>query len=548
MKIATIVGARPQFIKMAPVSKKLRKHFDLIVVHTGQHYDYEMSGIFFEQLNIPEPDYYLGVGSGTHGYQTGEMLKKIEKVLIKEKPKLILVYGDTNSTLAGALAAVKLHIKVAHVEAGLRSFDKEMPEEINRVLTDHVSDYLFAPTKTAVKNLRNEGIRSGVYLTGDVMYDALLDSIKIARKNSKVLDRLGLKPKEYLLATVHRAENTDNQKNLENIIKAFIESDELIVFPAHPRTQKYLKAYGLVKKIKNASNIILIPPMSYLDMLILEANAKKILTDSGGVQKEAYFLKVPCITLRERTEWVETVEDGWNVLVGADKEKIINEYERAVVLRLGKFLAVKGPGLIILIPIIDKMRKLDLRTVTLDVPPQEVITKDNVSIRVSAVVYFRVIDPEKAFLQVEDYHYATSQLAQTTLRSVCGQAELDEILAEREKLNIKLQEILDADTEPWGVKVSKVEIKEIDLPEEMKRAMAKQAEAERERRAKIINAEGELQASKTLLEAAQVMAQNPITLQLRYLQTLTEISTEKNSTIIFPLPLEILKAISASHK
>lgn len=228
--------------------------------------------------------------------------------------------------------------------------------------------------------------------------------------------------------------------------------------------------------------------------------------------------------------------------------KIINEYERAVVLRLGKFLAVKGPGLIILIPIIDKMRKLDLRTVTLDVPPQEVITKDNVSIRVSAVVYFRVIDPEKAFLQVEDYHYATSQLAQTTLRSVCGQAELDEILAEREKLNIKLQEILDADTEPWGVKVSKVEIKEIDLPEEMKRAMAKQAEAERERRAKIINAEGELQASKTLLEAAQVMAQNPITLQLRYLQTLTEISTEKNSTIIFPLPLEILKAISASHK
>jgi len=228
--------------------------------------------------------------------------------------------------------------------------------------------------------------------------------------------------------------------------------------------------------------------------------------------------------------------------------KIINEYERAVVLRLGKFLAVKGPGLIFLIPIIDRMRKLDLRTVTLDVPPQEVITKDNVSIRVSAVVYFRVIDPEKAFLQVEDYHYATSQLAQTTLRSVCGQAELDEILAEREKLNIKLQEILDADTEPWGVKVSKVEIKEIDLPEEMKRAMAKQAEAERERRAKIINAEGELQASKTLLEAAQIMAQNPITLQLRYLQTLTEISTEKNSTIIFPLPLEILKAISASYK
>lgn len=224
--------------------------------------------------------------------------------------------------------------------------------------------------------------------------------------------------------------------------------------------------------------------------------------------------------------------------------KIINEYERAVVLRLGKFLAVKGPGIILLIPVIDRMRKIDLRTVTLDVPPQEVITKDNVSIKVSAVVYFRVVEPEKAFLQVEDYYYATSQLSQTTLRSVCGQAELDEILSEREKLNLKLQEILDADTEPWGVKVSKVEIKEIDLPEEMKRAMAKQAEAERERRAKIISADGEYQASKTLLEAAKIMAENPITLQLRYLQTLTEIATEKNSTILFPLPIEILKAIT----
>ena len=226
--------------------------------------------------------------------------------------------------------------------------------------------------------------------------------------------------------------------------------------------------------------------------------------------------------------------------------KIINEYERAVILRLGKFYSVKGPGLIILIPIIDKMIKIDLRIVTLDVPPQEIITKDNVSIRVSAVVYYRVMDPEKAFLQVEDYHYATSQLAQTTLRSICGQAELDEVLAEREKLNLKIQEILDADTEPWGVKVSKVEIKEIDLPEEMKRAMAKQAEAERERRAKIISADGEYQAAKTLLEASQIMAQNPITLQLRYLQTLTEIATEKNSTILFPLPLEILKAFTNS--
>ncbi len=323
MKVATIVGARPQFIKMAPVSRELRKHFDEIVIHTGQHYDYEMNKIFFEQLNIPEPDYYLGVGSGTHGYQTGEMLKRIEEVLIEEKPDLVLVYGDTNSTLAGALAAVKLHIKVAHVEAGLRGFDKKMPEEINRVLTDHVSDYLFAPTETAIKNLHREGIKDGVYLTGDVMYDALLHNIKIARKKSRILDKLGLRPKEYMLATVHRAENTDNRKNLESIIDAFIESNELIVFPAHPRTQKYLKTYGLMKKIEKATNIILIPPVGYLDMLVLEENARKILTDSGGVQKEAYFLKVPCITLRDRTEWVETVEDGWNILVGANKGKIL---------------------------------------------------------------------------------------------------------------------------------------------------------------------------------------------------------------------------------
>ncbi len=221
--------------------------------------------------------------------------------------------------------------------------------------------------------------------------------------------------------------------------------------------------------------------------------------------------------------------------------RVLKEYERAVVFRLGRFLAVKGPGLIILIPVIDKMRKVDLRVVTLDVPPQEVITRDNVSIKVSAVVYFRVLEADKAVIQVEDYFYATSQLAQTTLRSICGQAELDEILAERDKLNARIQEILDADTEPWGVKVSKVEIKEIDLPEEMKRAMAKQAEAERERRAKIINAEGELQASKTLAEAARIMAQEPASLQLRFLQTLREVAAENNSTILFPVPIDLLK-------
>ena len=252
MKIVTVVGTRPQFIKMAPVSRELREHFNEIVLHTGQHYDYEMNKIFFEQLNIPELDYYLGVGSGTHGYQTGEMIKRIEKILLEEKPDLVLVYGDTNSTLAGALAAVKLHIKVAHVEAGLRSFDKRMPEEVNRILTDHISDILFCPTETAVKNLYNEGIKNGVYLTGDVMFDALLTNIQIVERNSKILTELGLKPKDYCLATVHRAENTDNRKNLENIINAFIESEELIVFLAHLRTVKFLKIYGLLDRLKKA--------------------------------------------------------------------------------------------------------------------------------------------------------------------------------------------------------------------------------------------------------------------------------------------------------
>lgn len=231
------------------------------------------------------------------------------------------------------------------------------------------------------------------------------------------------------------------------------------------------------------------------------------------------------------------------VLFLASAIRILREYERAVVFRLGRFLSVKGPGLIILIPVIDKMRKVDLRVTTLDVPTQEVITRDNVSLNVSAVVYFRVVEPDKAVIQVEDYYYATSQLAQTTLRSICGQAELDEILAERDKLNAKIQKILDADTEPWGVKVSKVEIKEIDLPEEMKRAMAKQAEAERERRAKIINAEGELQASETLAEAARIMSEQSASLQLRFLQTLREVATENNSTIIFPLPIDLIKPL-----
>lgn len=275
MRVATVVGARPQFIKMAPLSRELRKYFEEIVIHTGQHYDYEMDRIFFEQLNIPPPDYNLGVGSGFHGYQTGEMLKRIEDVLIKESPDLVIVYGDTNSTLAGALAAAKLRIRVAHVEAGLRCFDRTVPEEVNRVLTDHISDLLFVPTERAVKNLYNEGIKNGVYLTGDVMLDALLHNITIAEKESKIIQELGVEAKSYLLVTVHRAENTDNRARLENIIECLVKCKRKTIFPIHPRTKAFLEKYSLLDKLKNADHIILTKPLSYFDMLVLEKTQDK---------------------------------------------------------------------------------------------------------------------------------------------------------------------------------------------------------------------------------------------------------------------------------
>lgn len=322
MKIVTIVGARPQFIKCAPVSRALRAEHTEVLVHTGQHYDANMSDVFFTELAIPAPDYHLGIGSGPQGEQTGRMLAAIEKVLLREEPDMVLVYGDTNSTLAGALAAVKLHIPVAHVEAGLRSFDRSMPEEINRVVTDHVSDLLFCPTQTAVDNLAAEGITTGVHLTGDVMVDALLYNTGIAEESSTVLEDLGLVGGEYSVATVHRASNTDTEENLRSIVEAFGEIDGPIVFPAHPRTVKYLKEYGLYDHLPE--NIRLTEPLAYLDMLHLMRHARMILTDSGGVQKEAYILKVPCVTLRENTEWVETLVDGWNVLVGADRERIVD--------------------------------------------------------------------------------------------------------------------------------------------------------------------------------------------------------------------------------
>jgi UDP-GlcNAc3NAcA epimerase len=324
MKIASIVGARPQFIKCAPLSKELRKGHHEVLIHTGQHYDYEMSKLFFDQLGISKPDYNLGVGSASHGKQTGEMLMELEKVLLEEKPDFVLVYGDTNSTLAGALAAVKLHIPVGHVEAGLRSFDKTMPEEVNRILTDHASDLLFSPTNTAVDNLRSEGITRGIHLTGDVMYDVLRYSTKIAKK-SGVLEEFDIRAKGYVLTTIHRPSNTDDATNLSNILEALSESGENVVFPIHPRTLNLIKKHRLERKIKK--NVFITKPVGYFDFIWLELNAKKILTDSGGIQKEAYILKVPCITLRENTEWIETVEDGWNVLVGSNKEKIRDAME-----------------------------------------------------------------------------------------------------------------------------------------------------------------------------------------------------------------------------
>lgn len=320
MKIVSIVGARPQFIKCAPLSRILRTKHNEIILHTGQHYDPEMSDIFFNELGIPKPDYNLGIGSGTHGEQTGKMMIKIEKVLKIERPDIVLVYGDTNSTVSGALVASKLQIKVAHVEAGLRSFDRKMPEEINRVMTDHISDILFCPTKTAVENLKKEGITKRVFNVGDVMADALEYNKKIADDKSTIIKDLNLESKKFMVATVHRASNTDRIKSLTAIVEAFCETNETIVFPVHPRTEKYLKQYNLWDKLCNC--VIAIKPVGYLDMIKLMVNSKKILTDSGGIQKEAYMLGVPCITIRENTEWIETVEDGGNMLVGADCKKI----------------------------------------------------------------------------------------------------------------------------------------------------------------------------------------------------------------------------------
>ena len=326
-KIVTVIGARPQFVKASVVSKELRKKFKEVIIHTGQHYDKNMSDIFFEELSIPKPDYNLGVGSGSHAYQTGMMLIEIEKVLIKEKPDYVLVYGDTNSTIAAALAASKLLIPVIHIEAGLRSFNMNMPEEQNHVLTDHISSILFAPTDDAVNNLSKEGINKHVFNVGDVMCDSVLFFSKKVNKNNINLIPIYEEKKynKWYLTTIHRAENTTNSENLYQILKTLNDLDELVIFPVHPRIKK------MIDELENENhyqNIYFVEPVDYLTMLYLTKNSKKVITDSGGLQKECYILNVPCITVRDQTEWVETLNNGYNTLAKPEYndlyKKIIN--------------------------------------------------------------------------------------------------------------------------------------------------------------------------------------------------------------------------------
>lgn len=321
-KVVSVVGARPQFIKLASLTKELSKRFRHRIVHTGQHFDINMSDIFFRQLRIPRPHVNLNVAGGTHGAMTGRMLTRVEKVLLEEKPDLVLVYGDTNSTLAGALAAAKLSIPVGHVEAGMRSFVADMPEEINRKLTDHVSEILFCPTPVSVKNLKAEGIKKKIVHSGDVMYELLDTSVETIRSNRKALKKLGVKEDNYLLLTVHRAATVDNEANLRQLVDCIKKLPHPTLFPVHPRTRKRLRQFKLWGELKRIDRLILTEPLGYLDTLTAACCARAVLTDSGGLQKEALFLGTPVLTLREETEWLETLQIG-NRLVGLDKEKIL---------------------------------------------------------------------------------------------------------------------------------------------------------------------------------------------------------------------------------
>jgi UDP-GlcNAc3NAcA epimerase len=332
MHFLSIVGARPQFVKAAMIAAAIREHnrqpgsarIRHTLVHTGQHYDKNLSDVFFNELPLPEPKHHLGVGSGSHGKQTAALLERIETVLLEEEPDVAIVYGDTNSTVGGALAAAKLKIRIAHIEAGLRSFNRGMPEELNRVATDHLSSLLFCPTGTAVRNLKREGITDGVFLTGDVMLDAVVTFRSLAEKRSRVIPELGLEPSGYILLTIHRAENTDSVEQMVKVVELIAQLKRPTVFPIHPRTRDRLASTPKLRKLNrallNAGNLRVIDPVSYLDMLALESRARLILTDSGGVQKEAYFLGVPCLTLRDETEWTETLKGGWNRLVDAPSQ------------------------------------------------------------------------------------------------------------------------------------------------------------------------------------------------------------------------------------
>ncbi len=350
IRILTIIGARPQIIKAAALSRAIRNKFskkiEEKILHTGQHYDDNMSDIFFTELDIPQPDYNLHIGSGTHGGQTSKMIAGIEQILINEKFDAIVLYGDTNSTLAGAITASKLHIPIIHIEAGLRSYNKTMPEEINRIMCDHVSTLLFSPTQTGIKNLKNEGFSTqntapfsidnpGIFCSGDIMYDNSIYFSEIASQKTNILTNYNIQPGKYILATIHRDNNTDDHNRLRNILEAFLEIAEKnnisVVFPLHPRTKKTLTEptlNDLFNKIKNCNLIKIIPPASFLEMVVLEKNALLIMTDSGGVQKEAYYFKKPCVILRNETEWIEILENNAGVLADANKTAIINAFEK----------------------------------------------------------------------------------------------------------------------------------------------------------------------------------------------------------------------------
>ncbi len=364
LKLLTVIGARPQIIKAAAISRAIDNHYkgqiNEIIVHTGQHYDNNMSEVFFGELNIPKPDYNLGVGSGLHGKQTARMIEGIEKLLLEEKPDYIILYGDTNSTLAGAVAASKLQVPVVHVEAGLRSFNRKMPEEINRVTCDHLSTLLFSPTKTGYENLVREGFSKhntspfapdnpGIFHCGDVMYDNSLFFSEIAQKKSSILSRYELKKNQYILATLHRDHNTDNPEALGNIFKALlsIAKNYKIILPLHPRTKAKLDSElhtKLANHIKQSENLKIIEPVSFLDMIQLERNAKLIMTDSGGVQKESYFFNKPCIILRPETEWVEVLETSKAELTGANYEKITAAFSRLINTPKTNFPQIFGDG------------------------------------------------------------------------------------------------------------------------------------------------------------------------------------------------------------